>query len=77
MALVDFTPNLARQTTMASCRVGGATVAEALQAVFEQLPDRTLAFGSTTGSVWISENDGDTWHRLSADLPPVYCVRFA
>ena len=37
---------------------------------------RTLAFGSTTGSVWISEDSGDTWSRLSADLPPVYCVRF-
>ena len=38
---------------------------------------KTLAFGSTTGSVWISEDDGDTWQRLSADLPPVYCARFA
>lgn len=37
---------------------------------------QTLAFGSTTGSVWISENGGDAWQRLSADLPPVYCVRF-
>lgn len=37
---------------------------------------KTLAFGSTTGSVWISENGGDSWERLSADLPPVYCVRF-
>lgn len=37
---------------------------------------RTLAFGSTTGSVWISEDGGDSWQRLSADLPPVYCVRF-
>ena len=37
----------------------------------------TLAFGSTTGSVWISEDSGDSWARLSADLPPVYCVRFA
>ncbi|WP_397381003.1 WD40/YVTN/BNR-like repeat-containing protein [Prosthecobacter sp.] len=37
---------------------------------------RTLAFGSTTGSVWISENGGDSWERLSADLPPIYCVRF-
>jgi hypothetical protein len=36
----------------------------------------TLAFGSTTGSVWISEDGGDTWSRLSAELPPVYCVRF-
>ena len=37
---------------------------------------RTLAFGSTTGSVWISEDSGETWERLSADLPPIYCVRF-
>lgn len=37
---------------------------------------RTLAFGSTTGSVWISEDGGDSWSRLSAELPPVYCVRF-
>lgn len=38
---------------------------------------RTLAFGSTTGSVWISEDSGDSWKRLSAELPPVYCLRFA
>lgn len=37
---------------------------------------KTLAFGSTTGSVWISEDGGDSWSRLSADLPPIYCVRF-
>lgn len=38
---------------------------------------RTLAFGSTTGSVWISEDAGDSWRHLSGDLPPVYCVRFS
>lgn len=36
-----------------------------------------LAFGSTTGSLWISENQGDSWQRLDASLPPIYCVRFA
>ncbi len=36
-----------------------------------------LAFGSTTGSVWVSEDQGDTWQTISANLPPVYCVRFA
>ena len=36
-----------------------------------------LAFGSTTGSVWISENQGDAWQCVSSHLPPVYCVRFA
>lgn len=36
----------------------------------------TLAFGSTTGSVWLSENGGDDWQTVSANLPPVYAVRF-
>ena len=37
----------------------------------------TLAFGSTTGSVWISEDQGDAWRALSHHLPPVSAVRFA
>ncbi|MBB5017605.1 hypothetical protein HNQ59_000874 [Chitinivorax tropicus] len=37
---------------------------------------RHLAFGSTTGSVWVSADEGDHWQRLSAELPPVYCVSF-
>ena len=35
-----------------------------------------LAFGSTTGSLWISENGGDSWQTVSSNLPPVYTVRF-
>jgi hypothetical protein len=35
-----------------------------------------LAFGSTTGSVWVSENGGDSWQTISTNLPPVYAVRF-
>jgi photosystem II stability/assembly factor-like uncharacterized protein len=35
-----------------------------------------LAFGSTTGSVWLSEDGGESWQSLSAHLPPVYAVRF-
>lgn len=35
-----------------------------------------LAFGTTTGNIWISENQGDSWSQLSATLPPIYCVRF-
>ena len=41
--------------------------------------DRTgerLAFGSTTGSLWTSEDHGDTWLTVSEHLPPVYVVRF-
>jgi hypothetical protein len=36
-----------------------------------------LAFGSTTGNLWISENEGDDWAQISAHLPPIYCVRWA
>ena len=35
-----------------------------------------LAMGSTTGSLWISEDGGDHWQALSENLPPIYCVRF-
>jgi hypothetical protein len=37
----------------------------------------TLAFGSTTGNLWLSEDQGDHWRQLSSSLPPIYCVRFA
>lgn len=36
-----------------------------------------LAMGSTTGGLWISEDQGDTWVAVSQNLPPVHCVRFA
>ena len=36
-----------------------------------------LAFGSTTGSLWISEDQGASWMTVSVHLPPIYCVRFA
>lgn len=38
MPTVEFTANLARQTTAPSCHVTGATVAEALHAVFVAQP---------------------------------------
>ena len=36
-----------------------------------------LAFGSTTGSLFASEDGGDSWALVSSHLPPVYAVRFA
>jgi hypothetical protein len=36
-----------------------------------------LAFGSTTGGLWLSEDQGDSWRCLSTQLPPIHCVRFA
>lgn len=35
-----------------------------------------LAFGSTTGSLWVSDDQGDTWQTVSEHLPPIYAVRF-
>lgn len=36
-----------------------------------------LAFGSTTGSLWITNDAGNHWQTVSQHLPPVYCVRYA
>ena len=35
-----------------------------------------LAFGSTTGGLWVSEDQGDTWTGITHTLPPVYAVAF-
>jgi photosystem II stability/assembly factor-like uncharacterized protein len=35
-----------------------------------------LAMGSTTGSLWLTDDQGEHWKTLSSTLPPVYCVRF-
>jgi hypothetical protein len=36
-----------------------------------------LAFGSTTGGLWISEDGGEFWTMPEARLPPISAVRFA
>jgi hypothetical protein len=38
--------------------------------------DRLLV-GSTTGNLWVSEDQGDSWQAVANHLPPIYCVRFA
>jgi photosystem II stability/assembly factor-like uncharacterized protein len=37
----------------------------------------TLAFGSTTGNLYVTEDQGDHWHAVTHHLPPVHAVRFA
>ena len=37
----------------------------------------SLAFGTTTGSLYVSDDQGDSWQCVSEHMPPVYCVRFA
>jgi photosystem II stability/assembly factor-like uncharacterized protein len=36
-----------------------------------------LVMGSTTGSLWISEDAGETWATISNHLPPIYQLRFS
>jgi photosystem II stability/assembly factor-like uncharacterized protein len=36
-----------------------------------------LAFGSTTGGLWFSDDGGDSWTQSEARLPPIYAVRMA
>ena len=35
-----------------------------------------LAFGTTTGNLYLSENAGDAWICVATNLPPIYSVRF-
>jgi photosystem II stability/assembly factor-like uncharacterized protein len=36
-----------------------------------------LAFGSTTGNLYVSEDRGESWQTVASNLPPIYSVRFA
>ena len=36
-----------------------------------------LAFGSSTGNLWLSSDQGDSWHAIANHLPPIYAVRYA
>jgi hypothetical protein len=38
---------------------------------------KRLAFGTTTGGFWTSDDQGDRWRMLDARLPPVHAVAFA
>ena len=38
---------------------------------------RTMAMASTTGGAWISEDEGESWVALDAQLPPVAAVGWA
>lgn len=38
--------------------------------------DGLVAFGSTTGNLYLSEDAGESWSTVSNNLPPIYAVRF-
>lgn len=35
-----------------------------------------IVIGSTTGGVWVSSDQGDSWSEANVRFPPVYAVRF-
>jgi len=35
-----------------------------------------LVFGSSTGNLWASDDQGDHWHAIAHHLPPIYAVRY-
>ena len=37
---------------------------------------RCLVLGSTTGTLWASDDGGDSFHTLTSDLPPIAAVTF-
>lgn len=37
----------------------------------------TLAFGSTTGNLYVSEDRGESWTAVAQNLPPIYSVKMA
>jgi hypothetical protein len=36
----------------------------------------SLLMGSTTGNLWASDDGGDSWLSVSANLPPIHAVKF-
>ena len=39
-------------------------------------PGDRRAFGATIGSLWVSQDQGDCWQRVSTHLPAISCVRY-
>jgi hypothetical protein len=37
----------------------------------------SIAFGSTTGNLFVSDDQGEQWQCVSHTLPPIYCVRYS
>ena len=35
-----------------------------------------LAFGSTTGNLWLSDDAGENWQLINGNLPPIHAVNF-
>jgi hypothetical protein len=43
----------------------------------DNLDPAGIYFGTNTGQLYASADDGDSWRRITADLPPVTSVHAA
>jgi hypothetical protein len=67
MAEIHFTSHLRNFVPQGPLPASGATVNDS---------GSRLAMGSTTGALWTSDDGGEHWQLVNADLPPIYAVRF-
>ena len=40
-------------------------------------PGNSLAMGSTSGHLWLSQDQGESWKLLAGHLPPIHALGFA
>ncbi|MFI5016501.1 MAG: exo-alpha-sialidase, partial [Dongiales bacterium] len=40
-------------------------------------PGESLAMGSTSGHLWLSQDQGESWKLLAGHLPPIHALGFA
>ena len=76
MPHVAFTRHLASWTALRS----GLPQSLAYDVVYRHALDlsgEVLAFGSTTGNLYVSYDGGEQWRVVANNLPPVYSVRFS
>ena len=64
-----------RELRATACRSATPSTSSTATASTSTRTGRRLAMGSTTGSLWVSDNAGEAWQLVNAHLPPVYAVR--
>ncbi len=58
-----------------ACRSATPSTSSTATASTSMTSGSRLAMGSTTGSLWVSDNAGEGWQLVNAHLPPIYAVR--
>jgi photosystem II stability/assembly factor-like uncharacterized protein len=43
----------------------------------DKAPTATISFGTTMGDLYVSETNGEEWHRIPGQFPRILCVKLA